>query len=159
MSSAPTSAPKVNTSTLPSTVPSASDPPKAYKSLPPSTQAALTAALLSANSVPRIESALTQALAESGWTANLRTYITQLVRSGECVSYADVMRRVMAAVQEGEDGGAAVAASSKVLVNGGSAEKDGPGMALPVEVLKEGVRAVRGEVEKVCDLRVDDVDD
>ena len=134
-------------------MPSASDPPKAYKSLPPSTQAALTAALLSANSVPRIESALAQALSESGWTANMRTYITQLVRSGECVSYADVMKRVMAAVRADEDGGV------KVLVNGGLAEKDGPGVGLPVDVLKEGVRAVRGEVEKVCDLRVDDIDD
>ena len=137
-------------------VPSSSSDPKAYKSLPPSTQAALTSALLSANSVPRIESALAQALSESGWTANMRTYITQLVRSGECVSYADVMKRVMAAVRtDGDDGAGGV----KVLVNGGLGEKDGPGVGLPVDVLKEGVRAVRGEVEKVCDLRVDDVDD
>jgi hypothetical protein len=158
MSSAPTSAPKINTSTLPTTVPSSTSDPKPYKSLPPSTQAALTSALLSANSVPRIESALAQALSESGWTANLRAYITQLVRSGECVSYADVMKRVMQVVQqaEGEVGGVG---STKVLVNGGMAEREGPGMALPVAVLKEGVRAVRGEVEKVCDLRVDDVDD
>jgi hypothetical protein len=74
------------------------------------------------------------------------------------VSYADVMKRVMQVVQqaEGEVGGVG---STKVLVNGGMAEREGPGMALPVAVLKEGVRAVRGEVEKVCDLRVDDVDD
>lgn len=86
----------------------------------------------------------------------MRTYITQLVRSGECVSYADVMKRVMAAVRaDGEEGAGGV----KVLVNGGLAEKDGPGVGLPVDVLKEGVRAVRGEVEKVCDLRVDDIDD
>jgi len=69
--------------------------------------------------------------------------VTNLVRSGECTSYADVMAKVLSAVREGEKTGS--------VANGG--------VAVPVEVLKEGVRAVREEVEKVVDVRVDDVDD
>jgi hypothetical protein len=32
-------------------------------------------------------------------------------------------------------------------------------VAIPIEVIREGIKIVRVEVEKVCDLRVDDVDD
>jgi hypothetical protein len=32
-------------------------------------------------------------------------------------------------------------------------------LAIPVTVLRDGVKNVRREVEKVCELRVDDVDD
>ena len=32
-------------------------------------------------------------------------------------------------------------------------------VAIPIEIIREGIKIVRAEVEKVCDLRVDDVDD
>lgn len=131
--SAPTSnpTPKLNTSTLPLHLPST-------KPLPHPTQAALTSALLSAHSIPRIEAQLSQSLAETGWTTNLRTYITNLVRSGECTSYKELLAKVMVAVrEEGKEGG----------------------IGIPKSVVKEGLVVVRGEVEKVVDLRVDDVDD
>ena len=152
---------KLNTSSLPSNLSAAAG--SSSTPLSPALHSTLTTALLSANSVPRIEAALTQELAASGWTANLRAYVTALVRSGECVSYADVMRRVNEGVMgPGVANGTASGrgAGSKV-VNGDASVgsmRDGE-IKIPVEVLRKAVKVVRTEVDKVCELRVDDVDD
>jgi hypothetical protein len=131
--SAPTSAPttKLNTSTLPHTLPSSS-------ALPNNAQTTLTTALLSGGAIPRIERALTQSLAEAGWTGALRTQVAQLVRGGECASYADVLSRVLEGVRKG-------AGSSEI--------------AVPEEVLGQAMKIVRAEVERCVEVRVDDVDD
>src|ERR1700753_1929868 len=68
------------------------------KPLPPHLHAALTTALLTANSIPQIEAVLTRELAASGWTTTLRAHIQTLVRSGECANYNELMRRVLASV-------------------------------------------------------------
>jgi transcription factor e(y)2 len=146
MSSAPTSAPKINTSTLPQHLPAptSSTNAAAGKPLSPSNHKVITSALLQANSIPRIEAALSQSLSEVGWTSNLRTYITTLVRSGECSSYEEVVSKVLEAVRRSISGGTL---------------PDGNSVKIPKEALVETAKVVKQEVEKVLDVRVDDIDD
>lgn len=57
-----------------------------------------------------------------------------------------------------EDAAAKAALNAK---SGGTKEGEGDGrdLAIPQVVLREGIRNVRREIERVCELRVDDVDD
>lgn len=92
--------------------------------------------------------------------------MTALVRSGECVSYADVMRKVNESVMgpgAASNGTASGRGGGAKVVNGeaaaaAAAARDGE-IRIPVEVLRKAVKVVRTEVDKVCELRVDDVDD
>ncbi len=130
------------------------------KPLPPQTVSLLSSALMSTNGTARIESALAQELATAGWIASVRAMVTALVRSGECTTYEEVMGRVRGAIRAQGTTGDAKRASS-VVVNGGEARvlpEGVGGVAVPREVVVEGMRMVRSEVERVCELRVDDVD-
>jgi hypothetical protein len=167
MATTPSRPTKLNTSSLPTnlastssatTSPTADKPGSGSSSsatvLPADLHGQLTALLLANNSIPRIEAALAHELAASGFTANLRAYVTQLVRSGEAGSFADLVRAVNGRVRVG--GKDANGDSSK----GAGAEAGvAAGLAIPQSVVKEGVRAVRRELDTVVDLRVDDVVD
>ncbi|KAK7540245.1 hypothetical protein IWX49DRAFT_507804 [Phyllosticta citricarpa] len=131
--------------------------------LNPATQAALTSALLSANAIPRIQSALQQSLQESGWTHNLHNYVLKLLRDGECTTYEELMARVMAECRPGD---AATESKDKDKdkdsANGdgavnGTSSKNGSGadIKIPDKAVREGIRAVRKEIERVCDISFD----
>ena len=91
----------------------------------------------------------------------MRTYVQHLLRSGECTSYKELMARVNRAVradrlQEQE---------LEREVNGVNGEANGTttgnneleqSVKIPDRVVKEGIKAVRQEVEKVCAIEVDD---
>jgi len=110
----------------------------------------LSNALLEAHSVPAIEAVLSHELAQSGWTNELRAYIQKLVRSGECTNYQQILKRVMATVTTGKEGG------------DGEKEKNGDGgeakaeLRIPEKVVREGVKVVRKELERVVTVVVDD---
>jgi hypothetical protein len=150
--SAPTSAPKINTSALPSNLPNNS-----IKPLPPKIYKELTDTLVSAHAIGRLEAVLTQNLSATGWTSNLRTYITTLLRSGECSSREEVLAKVMAAISQGMDEGKAETSSKKGAANGN--QSDSEGVAIPQEIIKDGIKLVKAELEKAINLNVDDVDD
>ena len=125
----------------------------------------INTALLSANAIPRIQSLLHHSLASSGWTANLRTFVLQLLRSGECGSYDEVMARVLAEIggdgdgeREEDETKAKAKANGVNGVNGegkvGRTVEDG-GMRVPEAVVREGIKAVRKELEGVCDVVLD----
>ena len=137
------------------------DDPKSTAPMRPQYQHEITSALVASKAVPRIEAVLAQELAASGWTTNMRTYVQHLLRSGECTSYKELMARVNRAVradrlQEQE---------LEREVNGVNGEANGTTTAnneleqsvkIPDRVVKEGIKAVRQEVEKVCAIEVDD---
>jgi hypothetical protein len=151
--SAPTSAPKINTSALPSNLPNNS-----IKPLPPKIYKELTDTLVSAHAIGRLEAALTQNLSATGWTSNLRTYITTLLRSGECSSREEVLAKVMAAISQGMDQGKAETTSSKKGAANAS-QTESEGVAIPQEIVKDGIKLVKAELEKAINVNVDDVDD
>jgi len=102
---------------------------------------------------------LTQDLSQSGWMASVRAMVTALVRSGECTTYEEVMGRVRSAIRL--SGTETTGKKGSVVMNGADAKvlPEGVGsVAVPQEIIIQGLKLVRAEVEKVCDLKVDDVD-
>jgi hypothetical protein len=139
--------PKIHTSDLPRSLSPSSDKPS--KNLSSSLHNNLTSALLTGASVPMIEKALTEELSKVGWTMTLRAHVQNLVRSGECSNYSEVMTRVLGDIKVGE---------------GGAKEKNGDegddgkasGLAVPENVVREAVKVIRKELEKVATLVADD---
>jgi len=113
-----------------------------------SLQNQLTAGLITNGSIPVIQSALLHELQASGWTANLRTYITQLMRSGECTKYDDIMDKVLEEAMKGVS--ADKAKTNGANTNGKPAEGD---LKMPDNVVKEGIRVVKKELEKICEVQ------
>lgn len=124
--------------------------------LPPRLRNALNTALLSSNSIPAIQAALLHECQASGFVAAVRARVRELLRSGQCASYGEVMARIMAEIR-GEDGmlsngngngtGAAAAAAAAAGA-GGSPER----LKVPVRVIEEGVRVVRQALEGVVEI-------
>ncbi|OJD30624.1 uncharacterized protein BKCO1_5800055 [Diplodia corticola] len=143
--------------------------------------AQLTAALFSANSIPRIQAALQHSLQETGWTHALRAHVLNLLRSGECGSYDELMARVLDDTRQAgdddnnkDDGGekketnghAAANGDNKNKKNGTGGANNGGGaetgaartaasIRIPDEAVRQGVKAVRKEVETVCEITFD----
>lgn len=119
--------------------------------LPPTLHSTLLSALLAQPAaVPRIQSAISHELAAAGWTTALRTRIAQLLRNGECATYEELMARVLREAR-GDAGG-------QNGVNGHGGE-NGDGEAgerveikIPEKAVREGVKAVRRELEAVCEV-------
>jgi hypothetical protein len=140
------SKPKIHTSDLPRSL--SPSPSKPSKPLAPSIHNNLTAALLNSShnpngsSIPAIEKTLTEELSKAGWTTALRSHVQNLVRSGECSSYGEIMKRVLLDIKvpeekdEGEDGK--------------------KGLVVPDSVVREGIKVIRKELEKVAVVVVDD---
>jgi len=131
--------------------------------LSPPVQNALYSALLSSSGIPTIQQTLTHELQASGWTMNLRTYIQALLRSGECTTYNEVMKRVLeetrGAESEEKSNGTTNGVNGNAhgkengVVEGKSVEEGG--IKIPERAVREGVRVVRRELEKVCDITVE----
>ncbi|KAF2104024.1 hypothetical protein NA57DRAFT_50874 [Rhizodiscina lignyota] len=134
--------------------------------LPSDLQAALLNALLapSSGAMPRIQSTLYHELAASGWVDNMRAHIQYLLRSGECGSYTEVMGRVMRDFNMGEK--AHKLSNGVNGVNGANGISNGKGVGergveeggikVPDAVVKEGIRLVKREVDRVAEVVIDD---
>ena len=108
----------------------------------------ITLALLANGGIARIQTALRQRLDEAGWSENLREYVLQLFRSGECASYFEAMEKVKARVRlEGRDD--EEHGHGHGLANGE--------LVVPVAAAEGGVEAVRRELEGVCEMRKKEV--
>ena len=102
----------------------------------------ITLALLANGGIARIQTALRQRLDEAGWSENLREYVLNLFRSGECTSYFEAMEKVKARVRlEGRDD------------ENGHANGHEGSLVVPVAAAEGGVEAVRKELEGVCEMR------
>ncbi|GAM88924.1 hypothetical protein ANO11243_069580 [Dothideomycetidae sp. 11243] len=113
-----------------------------------SLQNQITGALIANGSIPTIQSALLHELQAAGWTAALRAFVVQLVRSGECTKYDELMDRVLEESMKG------VVSERTRAVNGSVATGNRPGQELrvPDSAIKEGIKVVKKELEKVCEL-------
>ena len=101
----------------------------------------ITAGLVINGAIPTIQSTLLHELQASGWTANLRTFLTQLMRSGECTRYDDLMDRVLEEALKGIHGEGKAA----------SADSDEVDIRMPESAVKAGIKVVRKELEKICE--------
>ncbi|KAF2785706.1 hypothetical protein K505DRAFT_261480 [Melanomma pulvis-pyrius CBS 109.77] len=147
-------------------------------------------ALLSGSGIRTIEATLEHELQATGWIADLKAYITQLLRSGECTTVAELNAKVREKIKLGADGGAAEAEGNRSRENesengneSGNEKANGNGLTngtsngngingngthtstsefdlrLPERAVREGVRVVRRELDKVCEITVVEADD
>ncbi|KAF2809085.1 uncharacterized protein BDZ99DRAFT_521549 [Mytilinidion resinicola] len=142
-----------STTTLPSTA--------ATAPLPPVVQNALYSALMTSRSIPTIQATLTHELQASGWTTNLRAYIQQLLRSGECATYNEVMAKLMEETRVRKDyqngvvnGNGVGNGNANGNGEGGRTVEEG-GILIPEKAVREGVRVVRRELERVLEVAVE----
>ncbi|KAF2706041.1 hypothetical protein K504DRAFT_460134 [Pleomassaria siparia CBS 279.74] len=168
-------------STKPLTLPSTTSAP-----IPSDTRNNIYSALLSGTGIRTIEATLEHELQASGWIADLKAYMTSLLRSGECTTVAELNDRVLERVRTGAPGttGARSASPNSSrdrdegtpekgngnmngnmngnAVNGhgtsnGNAHADPADfdLRIPERAVREGVRVVRRELEKVCEITVE----
>ena len=118
--------------------------------LPDNLRSALNAALLANNAVPTILTSLLDECQRSGFTAAIRARVADLLRSGECTTYGEVMREVMGEIKSSSD-----VASSNVAAtsNGEDLGPDGERkLKVPKRVIEEGVKQVRAALETCVDI-------
>lgn len=111
--------------------------------------------LLSGSGIPTIERTLSHELQSSGWLDSLKSYITSLLRSGEVTTLDEIMERVRAKMELEKTSGTN---GVNGVVNGvnGNGVHEGIGedvdLKIPERAIREGAKAVRQELEKVCDI-------
>ncbi|KAL1304213.1 hypothetical protein AAFC00_000634 [Neodothiora populina] len=120
----------------------------------------LRAALVANASIPTIQQTLHDELQRTGWSANLRAYVTKLMRSGECTNYDQLMDKVLNEALNGLNGpdkvgvGAAAAAPGNATTT--TATTADPGLRIPDSVKERGVKVVGKELAKVADIEGED---
>lgn len=133
--------------------------PHTTSSLTSSQTAQLTAALFAANAIPRIQAALSHSLQEAGWTHALRAHVLNLLRSGECGSYDELMARVLEDTRQQQGDNEDKEQNGNGVKNGGGAEtgaaRSAESIKIPDKAVREGIKAVRKEVEGVCEITFD----
>lgn len=110
----------------------------------PTVQNSLNAALIMNGSIPVIQNKLLYELQASKWTANLRDFVTNLMRSGECLKYDEIMDRVL---QEANKSAGPSAATKSGAGNGRSVADSL--LAIPEAAVLECVKTIKEELEKV----------
>lgn len=126
--------------------------PAQASALPSTLRNSIYSSLLSSGGIRTVESTLTQLLQSTGFQAHLRSYITELFRTGQATTaheaYTLAMNRIKECMREGANG-----------VNGLSAHASGDegeaDLRLPDSVVREGSKVVRRELERVVEIEMD----
>ncbi|CAI6340926.1 unnamed protein product [Periconia digitata] len=126
---------------------------QAQNTLTPDMRNELYSALLSGNGIRNVESTLDHEMQASGFKSNLKAYVTHLLRSGECTSYAQALDRVLDKIRS--DSQQQPKPNGVNGTNGHAKDADDYNLRLPDEVVTAGARTLGVELEKVCDIAVD----
>jgi hypothetical protein len=126
--------------------------PAQASTLPSDLRNSIYSSLLSSGGIRSIESTLTQLLQTTGFQASLRAYITDLFRTGQATTANEAYTLAMNRIKEcmAEEG-----AKTNGHVNGDGEADDLGNLRLPPEVVTEGSRVVRRELEKVVEIEMD----
>lgn len=136
---------------------------QAQNTLTPDMRNDIYSALLSGTGIRNIEATLDHEMQASGFKSNLKAYIIQLFRSGECTTFDQAMARVNEKIrhdtQQAKANGSSTSATTNGVngTNGHSKDKesDDYNLNLPDEVVTAGARTLGVELDKVCDIAVD----
>ncbi|KAF2999730.1 hypothetical protein E8E13_004123 [Curvularia kusanoi] len=127
--------------------------PGQASALPSSLRNSIYSTLLSTGGIRNIESSLTQLLQTSGFQASLRAYITDLFRTGQATTaneaYDLAMARIRECMAEGEK------ETGRNGVNGDGDDAEAGDLRLPSQVVQQGSRVVKKELEKVVVIEMD----
>lgn len=120
----------------------------------------LRAALVANNSIPTIQETLHNELQRTGWSSNLRAYLIQLMRSGECTNYDQLMARVLHESLNGINGPDKIArgpaAANAAAANAAHSTEEDPGLRIPDTVKDTAVKIVHAEIAKIADIDAND---
>ncbi|KAI9875395.1 MAG: hypothetical protein M1830_008532 [Pleopsidium flavum] len=131
--------------------------------LPTALRSEINSALLQTGSIQRIQTTLLHQLQASGWTENVRSFCLELLRSGECASWGEVMGRVLRDAGVGRIGGEEEEEGKEGVGNGGvngdGANEEGAArkkakldVRIPEKVINEGIKVVREALEEVVEI-------
>ncbi|KAH8801644.1 hypothetical protein F5884DRAFT_522727 [Xylogone sp. PMI_703] len=127
----------------------------------PDLRSQINTVLLREGHVAKIQETLLHALNASptNWPTMIQDHALELLRSGQCTTFPALMEKVLedvkrdteaARVKEAAENGDAVAKSNS---NGNNSGGAGEGkLALPKNVVDEGVRITRECLEQVCEI-------
>jgi hypothetical protein len=119
--------------------------------LTPTLKSNINNALIAHNAIPKIHAALLHECQASGFTASLRARALELLRSGECNKFGEVLDRIMLELKpDSENGRGSVNGNSKG--NGDNNTR----LKIPDTVVKEGVRIVREAIDPVISVVLDE---
>lgn len=85
--------------------------------IPPELQDQLKTALLHTGGIRNIESSLREELSRTGWTDNLRKHIQEMMRSGQAVTYNDIMAQLERDFAAGQSDNAVNGATVSQAIN------------------------------------------
>ncbi|MCJ1466568.1 hypothetical protein MMC07_005188 [Pseudocyphellaria aurata] len=129
--------------------PSVSVPSRPSRSLEPHLRSALISKLLSTSALQDLNNTLLASCQASGWLDAVRDRAIQLLHSGECHTYGQVMASLQKE-SKGRSTGNTVAGrlakGSYTLANGGSKKVD---VAIPKTVVEEGRKAVKMALDRI----------
>lgn len=128
--------------------------PGQASALPSALRNNIYSTLLSTGGIRNIESALIQLLQTSGFQQQLRDYITDLFRTGQATTANEAYELAMARIRE-----CMAAGERETGRNGVNGDGDGVveplDLRLPSEVVREGSRVVKRELERVVVIQTD----
>lgn len=128
--------------------------PAQASALPSDLRNSIYSSLLSSGGIRNIESTLTQLLQSTGFQASLRAYITDLFRTGQATTANEAYDLAMTRIKECMADGAEKSGANE-HVNGDGEVEDLGDLELPTEVVTEGSKVVRRELEKVVEIEMD----
>ncbi|KAF2658862.1 hypothetical protein K491DRAFT_592276 [Lophiostoma macrostomum CBS 122681] len=136
-------------------------PGQAQSSISQDTRNELLSALLSNGGINNIESNLTHNLQRSGWLHSLREYVSELFRSGECTTVDEAMAKVKAKILQDSAPKANGTTNGVNGVNGTNGNTHGDdyvNLAIPNQAIRDGIKTIKKELHKVCEITSEDAD-
>ncbi|KAI9741996.1 MAG: hypothetical protein M1834_000385 [Cirrosporium novae-zelandiae] len=125
-------------------------------SLPPALRTQLNTALLTTHTIDTLQITLLTSLQQTGWAERVRARALQLLRSGECTNYGEVMSRVCEEVRGELDGTGSQMKQRRQSMNGNGGENNNSSgkvdIKIPEKVVKDGIRVVKEALEEVVDI-------
>ncbi|CAM1502953.1 Fc.00g077290.m01.CDS01 [Cosmosporella sp. VM-42] len=130
--------------------------------LDPDLRSQINTVLLKDGHVNKIQEALLHALNShnTNWPTTIQKHALTLLRTGECTTYPQLLRRVLDDVRHDSalTNPASSSTNGKASINGdaakvnGAAASDRPGLAIPESVVEESLRVTRESLEAVCEI-------
>jgi len=160
-------APSVN----PHTIPTPSTLTHNTPSIPPGTHAALISYLKETRALTELSALLQDSLARSGWTDRVRALTLDLIRSGEAVTFPDLLHEVLRRAKVGpaapekqtngvgkdiNDAGEKTNSSQTngaIVVGAEWAGPDGkPNVRIPAQAVEAGVEYLREKIKDAVEI-------
>lgn len=118
----------------------------------------INTSLLSSGAIPTIHASLLHECQATGWLELIKARVLDLLRSGECVSYGEVLSVVMREIKgngncDGEGAFDVKNENGNGLTNGDAQTKES--LRVPRTVVEVGTRLVRDALDLVVNIEVE----